>query len=66
MTGSRSRSRSGWPIWTSQRADGAIVWWGHYTRAWRAMPPGLRRLLDAPSPAALEGQIIRSDPSLPH
>ncbi|URN05840.1 hypothetical protein LUW74_22705 [Actinomadura madurae] len=50
------------------RQYGAIVWWGHYTRAWwghytRAwwvMLPGPRRLLDAPTLAALEGQIIRT------
>ncbi|GAA0252897.1 hypothetical protein [Actinomadura nitritigenes] len=42
------------------RQYGAIVWWGHYTRAWWVMLPGPRRLLDAPTLAALEAQIIHT------
>lgn len=42
------------------RQYGAIVWWGDYTRAWGVMLPNPRRLLDAPTLAAHEGQIIRT------
>lgn len=42
------------------RQYGAIVWWGHHTRAWWVMLLGPHRLLDAPTLAALEGQIIRT------
>ncbi|MFF4239042.1 hypothetical protein ACFYYL_24500 [Actinomadura geliboluensis] len=42
------------------RQYGAIVWWGHYTRVCWVMLPNSRRLLDAPTLAALEAQIIRT------